>query len=1200
MLKKVTIFLAPLVLVVAVFFLFLKNGIKLDNLTFSNVKLSQLYLKLDKKLIFTAKQIDVLNDDKEKDDSKFDLEIIRTVLRSLAFFEHIRVDDISVSGEHIFLEFKNHLLSVKHGEGYLSVKFDLGDKNIVIKVDSFIERFASDLNATITVHKGKKDLFFTDPDLDIKAKLSKGDIVLNLEAKLHKDVLTYSVKSNDINDIRPITQYLSLEPDIRDLIDNRLKFSSLKIYQLKGSQNIKELDNLNISSIDTEVSVKDLSFKYENYPEITQKSIDLALKNNDIFLTFKNDQKKDALSFKGSVKGTTQIKDIAFNGDILYKDIALKSFVNYKNDKIELDLSSNRFSSIKPIEDIVEFPKTVKKWIITRLDADGFKINSFTGTIDPSNIKKSLSTLRFKLQIDALNLDFNPNRAYPLQGDIAYLDYDGTDLDITFDDSVRSNDVDLKGSNAVIYNMLSFNDDAGIKLNLQSISNVNETLVRVVGSYDIDILKKLELVQTKGTSDIVTIIDIPFSDKPIDVFVKLDAKDSVFSIKDNKIEFSNFDFEYKDKAVHIKNTSAYYEGIHADVKDLLFDIKNDKFNLLVSTYDDQKRFAIDITDRADFKTGKLQGEFIINHAYIKDKLEVNYETLKYSGVLDKEKDLLSFSIPALKIDYIKNKNDRTIVFNDILIFERFIKPLRDAKLNSSKLKVRTKDFNIIDVDLYLKGALKQKQSYQLALSSQVDIDSSKVKGELDIQALEFDDIFDIENLKLPFSVNYKDGILAKLPSFGAEYKLQKDIHTIAITKLEKLEHLLKPLQKHEIVKGSVLATTKDFKNIKANLNIDFLEFEIFKYEVFSKEEKLDGMEFFIDIKDLKTVEIEDKHKMLYSKINIAEPLSIDLEIDSLGIVYKDNNDTKEEKSDTNTTECNYIDIDLPKINANFKNGYLTYNKHSLIYDDLKFKAHNSYLDLTLDRNETNFNFNIDKEKVTIKADMLDRVFINNLAGTNIIDNGMVNLNIKGTQCILDGDIILTDVIVKDIAILNQLFLVINAAPAALNPFLIIPSAYRLASDGAGLEAYQIKGGFIKINLNRFENILHIKESEMVSSHNDFKGSGDIYLTPGIIDAKVDVIFMKDLATVLSYVPVVGYLVLGDNESISYSVDIKGAYSDPQVTTHMVGETIMAPVNILKRIITYPARLIDKAVGDGSDSNTTNPDPDILLNNEDME
>ncbi len=1200
MLKKVTIFLAPLVLVVAVFFLFLKNGIKLDNLTFSNVKLSQLYLKLDKKLIFTAKQIDVLNDDKEKDDSKFDPEIIRTVLKSLTLFENIRVDDISVSGEHIFLEFKNHLLSVKHGEGYLSVKFDLGDKNIIISVDSFIQRFASDLNATITVHKGKKDLFFTDPDVDIKAKFSKGDIVLNLDGKLHKDVLSYSISSNDINDIRPITQYLSLEPDIRELLDNRLRFSSLKISQLKGSQNIKELDNFNISSIDADVSVKDLSFKYEDYPKIAQKSIDLALKNNDLFINFKNDQKKDALSLNGTLKGTTKIKDIAFSGDIFYKDMILKSFVNYKNDKIELDISSNRFSSIKPIEDIVEFPKTIKKWIITRLDAEAFKINSFTGTIDPNNIKRSLSTLRFKLQIDGLELDFNPNRAYPLQGDIAYLDYDGTDLDITFDDSVRSNDVDLKGSNAVIYNMLSFNGDSGIKLNLQSISNVNETLVRVVSSYDIDILKSLELAQTKGKSDIVTIIDIPFSDKPIDVYVKLDTQNAVFSIKDNPIDFSNFDFEYKDKAVHIKDTAAHFQGVHADIKDILFDIKNEKLNVVVSTYDDNKSFAIDITDKADFKTGKLQGEFIINHVYIKDMLEVNYETLKYNGVVDRQKDLISFSVPALKIDYKKEKNDRTLVFNDILIFERFVKPLRDAKLSSSKLKVRTKDFNTIGVDLYLKGELKEKQNYQLAVNSLVDINSSQVKGELDIQALEFEDIFDIEKLKLPYSVNYKDGILAKLPSFGAEYKFQNDLHTIAITKLEKLEQLLKPLQKHEIVKGSVLATTKDFKNIKADLNIDFLEFDIFKYEVFSKEEKLDGMEFFVDISDLKTVEIKDKNNMLYSKINITEPLSIDLDIDGLGIVYKDSNTTKEEKSDTNTTECNYIDIDLPKINANFKNGYLTYNKHSLIYDELNFKAHDAYLDLSLDRNDTSFNFNIDKEKVAIKADMLDKVFINNLASTNIIDDGTLNLNLEGTQCILDGTIILTDVTVKDIAILNQVFLVINAAPAALNPFLILPSAYRLAADGAGLEAYQIKGGFMKINLNRFENILHIKETEMVSSHNDFKGTGDIYLTPGLIDAKVDVVFMKDFAKIMSYVPVVGYLILGDDESISYSVDIKGSYSDPQVSTHMVGETIMAPVNILKRIITYPARLIDKAVGDGSDNNRTNPDPDIIFRNEDME
>lgn len=115
-----------------------------------------MYLKLDKKLIFTVKKIKVLNNTKENTESQnIDLEVIHTVLSSLIFFEHIRFEDIEFNNEHLFLEFQNHILSLKHGEGYLKVKFDLQDQFILVDIDAYLKRFDTDLKANITVHNGK-------------------------------------------------------------------------------------------------------------------------------------------------------------------------------------------------------------------------------------------------------------------------------------------------------------------------------------------------------------------------------------------------------------------------------------------------------------------------------------------------------------------------------------------------------------------------------------------------------------------------------------------------------------------------------------------------------------------------------------------------------------------------------------------------------------------------------------------------------------------------------------------------------------------------------------------------------------------------------------------------------------------------------------------------------------------------------------
>lgn len=62
---------------------------------------------------------------------------------------------------------------------------------------------------------------------------------------------------------------------------------------------------------------------------------------------------------------------------------------------------------------------------------------------------------------------------------------------------------------------------------------------------------------------------------------------------------------------------------------------------------------------------------------------------------------------------------------------------------------------------------------------------------------------------------------------------------------------------------------------------------------------------------------------------------------------------------------------------------------------------------------------------------------------------------------------------------------------------------------------------------------------------------------------------SDLGSALGKVPMVGYILLGDDGSISTTVNLKGKLSDPIVETAIAKEIVTAPFNILKRTITYP-------------------------------
>ena len=159
--------------------------------------------------------------------------------------------------------------------------------------------------------------------------------------------------------------------------------------------------------------------------------------------------------------------------------------------------------------------------------------------------------------------------------------------------------------------------------------------------------------------------------------------------------------------------------------------------------------------------------------------------------------------------------------------------------------------------------------------------------------------------------------------------------------------------------------------------------------------------------------------------------------------------------------------------------------------------------------------------------------------------------------------------IKDASILNNIFLVINSAPALINPLLIIPNAYRFASDEFRLSEYEIKKGDFKFNFNRNTSVIDIPKLNIQGVHSDFTGNANIDLYNEKIKSKVDIIFMKDYAKIISYIPLVNYIVLGDEERFSYSVNVDGNLTAPDITTHMAKETAMAPLNIIKRVFMLP-------------------------------
>ena len=73
----------------------------------------------------------------------------------------------------------------------------------------------------------------------------------------------------------------------------------------------------------------------------------------------------------------------------------------------------------------------------------------------------------------------------------------------------------------------------------------------------------------------------------------------------------------------------------------------------------------------------------------------------------------------------------------------------------------------------------------------------------------------------------------------------------------------------------------------------------------------------------------------------------------------------------------------------------------------------------------------------------------------------------------------------------------------------------------------------------------------------------------------------DFGSNVSNLPVVGYILIGDDGTAATSFKISGALDNPKVESALAKDIIVSPFNILFRTITYPFHVLDSLVEDNN-------------------
>ncbi|MEA2018936.1 MAG: AsmA-like C-terminal domain-containing protein [Campylobacterota bacterium] len=1099
MVKSALIAFGVVTSIFLMFFVSLTNGILINNISLNNVNIDGLYIKYDKKLIFSIKKLKIIKSNDESE-TKFDPNWLIYGNRALSYFELIKIEDIDFEGEHIYVDYKDNIFNIKH---------------------QYLE--------------------------------------FSLTQQIKNNRLKFNAYTNKIKDIKFINNYIDLDDDIKKLINEQFTFDYIELVTLNGQEKLSNITKIDENDLNIKLRIKSPQLKYPNQPIVNLNDIVITVIDGKVDISVSKSSLKDGVTFEGKIKTDIKNTKTTIAGDLYYKDIKITTNNTIENDTLNYQLSSNKFRDIKVFDKLVAIPKGIRKWAIVRLNSKSAKIDNISGKTYLKDFNVDFSTLRVDATLDDIVIDFNPKRAYPLEAKKVQVLFDGKDMNIKLT-KPKSNDVDLDGSEAIVYDMFG---DSGLLLKLQTISALNWTLVRAVKSYDVNIADELGVRQTKGKSDIKVKINIPFSDDPVDVFVQILNNNSIITVKDNPLKFNKFDFIYKDKKVFIKDTTLVEQGNIIDIKNLVFDINKNLLNVNLDAKDINKTFSVNLTNSTNLDQNNTKGNVNIKFVDIKDVVSIQNKTIPYRAIFGKE---INAILPSLGISYQKKDNYNYLSIEDIVILEDIIIPLKQANLKSASIDLKTKDFNIIDLDIDATSKTNDlNQTFDISMLANLDLNSSSSKGNINIHKLKFQDLVDINQTDIPYSVSFKDDINLYLPSLTIEYKKKDDTNFIDINSFEKLSKIVKVMKDNNITSGSAYIKTKDFLDmaIRLNLNIE-------PYGIFHKTKKQKDINLDIEIEKMKKISLKDTKNMLSGNIDITKKPKINLTLNDVGIEYKtkDLNETKPVKKEP-LEKCENIILDLPKVSLSMNNGYFKYNNNVVQYDKIISKTNKDKVDFILDKNNTNISLYLDGDNIYLNADKVDKNFINNGAGSVILKDGYVDLYTSGTQCNLNGRGELRNLNIKDASILNNIFLVINSAPAVINPLLIIPNAYRFATDEFQLSEYEIKKGNFNFNFNRDNSVLNIPKLNISGVHSDFNGDANIDLYSEKIKSKVDIIFMKDYAKIISYIPLVNYIVLGDEERFSYSVNIDGNLTSPDVTTHMAKETAMAPINMIKRVFMLP-------------------------------
>jgi hypothetical protein len=396
----------------------------------------------------------------------------------------------------------------------------------------------------------------------------------------------------------------------------------------------------------------------------------------------------------------------------------------------------------------------------------------------------------------------------------------------------------------------------------------------------------------------------------------------------------------------------------------------------------------------------------------------------------------------------------------------------------------------------------------------------------------------LEGIRTPLHLDFSPPSLEiTLPDFKATVAIGAKESYFSLNALELLLPYSPLLQEHGLKEGSIKIKTEDYENFNAVLHVNNPDIPLLK-----EGKPLKEVEIAISIKE-GVVSASAPGVSLREKQNERSIL-----IEGLDVLIKE--ETLSQQYTTPTTihgsQSHFLLVD--------QNQSLPFKQYELLAQQGDLSLTGSFTKGTLSLYQTPELFEFSLAKA-------DDILMNHFAKKEAFDGGIFNLELVGKSSEhYSGSLHLSQTHIREMVTYNNLIALINT----------LPSLAFFKGPGFNEKGYEIKEGNILFTREGDVLTLHAIDLDGISA--DIAGKGVVNLKDKTLHVTLKLKTFKEVSGILKYVPVVNYLVLGEDESIATAVTISGKLEDPQVTTQVLQDALMTPFNLIKRTIQMPFKL----------------------------